>query len=198
MRRPFKFPRRPLKARPLTEDADRVRVFEANKIWLEHHLNDAVDGEKYVIDFALLTLRTLSIANGGAIVALMTFAGHFPELIRSQTPLWWSFILFGGGLSFTLASMLYAYLSQGIGHVVVARMSHRTYFDVIASGQLGAKDAFVASLKKASTQVERDEDRERVLAGILATHAVVSGVAAFCAFVGGAGTAIGAVLSTVP
>jgi hypothetical protein len=165
-------------------EADRLRLFETNKLWMEHHLAASTDGQKYVIDFALLTLRTLSIVNGGALIGMLTFIGNFPAFADAGSPIWWSFILFGGGLAFTLASMLYAYLSQGVMSVMTHRVGYRMYFDTLASGQF-TDASFRRQLGNISSNESREEDSERVISSILANHAIAAGISGFAAFCAG-------------
>mgnify|MGYP007059379827 CR=1 FL=1 len=172
--------------------SDRLRLFETNKAWMGHHLSASLEGQKYVIDFALLALKTLSIVNGGALIGMLTFIGNFPNFAQANSPIWWAFILFGGGLAFTLASLLYSYLSQGFASAMTHRIGYRSYFDTIASGQVAESAPFRHQLSVFAARQNREEDRERVLANTLASHAITAGVCAFAAF--GAGILLAAVI----
>lgn len=61
---------------------------------------------------ALLGLKTLSLVHGGALVGMLTFVGHYPELIRSRLGIVTAFIMFSFGLALALLAMLLAYSAQ--------------------------------------------------------------------------------------
>jgi len=84
-------------------DLDKARV--------EALYRSQAERSKFVIDFALLGLRSLVLVNGGALIAMLTFLGHNQELaIRRE--LWSGFGWLVVGLGAALGSIVCAYLSQ--------------------------------------------------------------------------------------
>jgi len=93
------------------------QTHELNKIYAEHHFDEAKDGNKYVVDFALLGLRSLFILNGGAIVGLFTFIGNIKNQAGSLVKinmhlLFIGFGIFSFGLLLAIFSCLFAYFCQ--------------------------------------------------------------------------------------
>jgi sterol desaturase/sphingolipid hydroxylase (fatty acid hydroxylase superfamily) len=82
------------------------------RIRYEQSVKGAIDRSRAVVDFALLGLRGLTIVNGGALIGLITFLGHYEDVPRTHTGLWWAFGLFVVGLSFSFLAILFSYLAQ--------------------------------------------------------------------------------------
>jgi len=66
---------------------------------------------RYSVEYAQQGVRALFLANGGAIIALLTFAGN-SKAVNEPRALFWSFIWFGSGLALSLATYIVAYISQ--------------------------------------------------------------------------------------
>lgn len=76
------------------------------------------DAEKrigYQVDLAQSALKTLTLANGGAIVALFTLLGNLDKAKLAIDPnlIWWAFAAFVIGLIATFISYFGAFFSQG-------------------------------------------------------------------------------------
>jgi hypothetical protein len=66
---------------------------------------------RYQVDFAQAALKNLHLANGGAILALLTFLGN-TDFDFNFKAIWWAFVWFGVGLFSSLSSYFGAYFSQ--------------------------------------------------------------------------------------
>jgi hypothetical protein len=66
---------------------------------------------KFQVEFAQGVLRGLTLANGGALIALFTFIGNTGTR-HNGASLWWAFGSFGAGLVLTLLSSMEAFFSQ--------------------------------------------------------------------------------------
>ena len=84
---------------------------EITKTRIEAFYRAAHDRSRFVIDFALLGLRSLVLVNGGAIVAMLTYLGHY-QVVSLHTSLWVGFTLLLLGLGVALVTNALAYISQ--------------------------------------------------------------------------------------
>lgn len=76
---------------------------------------DAADRLKHQVDLAQATIRSLTLINGGAIVALFTFIGNLDAngaLLVDPPQIKRAFLAFAFGLMFAMASSFGAFLSQ--------------------------------------------------------------------------------------
>jgi hypothetical protein len=76
---------------------------------------------------ALQGLKTLSLAHGGALVGMLTFIGHYPELVGSRSGVVTAFVMFSLGLTDTLLAMLLAYSAQLSFHRRCWTVAERLY-----------------------------------------------------------------------
>ena len=93
---------------------EKWREDTARKIALEEYkvnTEEAMERLKYQFEFSQAVLRNLQIANGGAMLALLTFIGQGEDRIASNA-IFWSFVWFSIGLASSLTSYFGAYLSQ--------------------------------------------------------------------------------------
>jgi len=97
-------------------DADPQRMherrLELTKIRASHLYEITRDSERAVIAFATLGLKSLLLANGGALVALLTFLGNVQGFPSARVAIWWAFALFVAGLFLALISVVFAYFAQ--------------------------------------------------------------------------------------
>lgn len=63
-------------------------------------------------DIATLGLRSVLLANGGALVALLTFVGNAQNTVRAPELMWWAYSMFGLGLFAALLSTFCAFQTQ--------------------------------------------------------------------------------------
>lgn len=80
---------------------------EANRRWDE--TNDRL---RYSVEYAQSGMKGLFLANGGAIISLLTFIGNTEREI-SPVGIRWAFVWFTIGLIATIGAYLAAYLTQG-------------------------------------------------------------------------------------
>lgn len=66
----------------------------------------------YSIGFAQSGLQTLSLINGGALVALFGFVASSSAVTFDLAALWWAFGFFAAGLVFNICAYLGAHISQ--------------------------------------------------------------------------------------
>lgn len=114
-------------------------VNDTNLDWEDFKLrHDAAVG------YAQSTLKTLTLANGGAIVALLTFIGNVEIEIDSRS-IFYAFVWFSVGLSLTILAHGLAYLVQeAYLNAASARMHNSSAQTNQANGRGGALIAFAA------------------------------------------------------
>lgn len=78
----------------------------------ERHWNEASDRLRLANDYAHGGLKGLFLANGGAIVALLTFLGNAKTLNHNSVELWCGFFSFSIGLGSVLAAYIAGYVSH--------------------------------------------------------------------------------------
>lgn len=74
--------------------------------------SDVMERLRFQADFAKVAWQSLSLVNGGAIVALFTFIGHAKPELNSQSHLWVGFVCFAVGLAINIASIVFGFMSQ--------------------------------------------------------------------------------------
>src|SRR3954471_9041 len=72
---------------------------------------DTLERLKFQADFAKVAWQSLSLVNGGAIVALFTFIGNAKPTL-DQHLIWIGFECFAFGLAINIASVLCGFMSQ--------------------------------------------------------------------------------------
>src|SRR5690242_19738278 len=72
---------------------------------------DLLERLKFQASFAEIAWRSLTLVNGGAIVALLTFVGNAKPDVNANW-LWDAFVAFCFGLAFCIASILTGFLAQ--------------------------------------------------------------------------------------
>lgn len=72
----------------------------------------------YSIGFAQSGLQTLSLINGGALVALFGFVASSSAVTFDLAALWWAFGFFAAGLVFNICAYLGAHLAQDRYYIV--------------------------------------------------------------------------------
>jgi hypothetical protein len=145
------------------------------RIRYETHLRGAVEGSRAVIEFALLGLRGLTIINGGALIGLVTFLGHYEEYPVAAGWLMWAYVFFVIGLCASFAAILCSYLSQ-------------TYFSwfELANSERDAQE--IAGIDSTEKRKKASEDHK--LGMIARGWAIFSAVASIVMFAAGAFTAL--------
>lgn len=85
---------------------------DEEKRMLDHHLSDAIERIKSQNEFSQSAFRALLLINGGAIVAMLTYAGNVlkPDGVANLTL---AFVGYASGLLCTVIAMIAAYFSQG-------------------------------------------------------------------------------------
>ena len=95
-------------------------------------------------DFAQIATRSALIANGGALIAMLTFLGN-----SQRTPhgcaIWLSFAFFVGVLLAALLTVLFAYQTQSAYGRQEAAGSDKIYFHLIGDVQIAASEDFEES-----------------------------------------------------
>src|SRR5687768_3865329 len=76
-------------------------------------LNDAAARIRFQHEFALAGFRTLVLINGGAIIALLTYAGNVLDRAGASS-LGGAFLFYAAGLSTTTLAYVFAYYSQAM------------------------------------------------------------------------------------
>lgn len=129
-------------------------------------------------EFSLAAFRGLTLANGGAIVALFTFIGNSHEGYDSLR-IWLAFGCFVAGLALTLASTMIAFIAQSYF------MKHgvSTLWEI--QGIIHSKPVDYGKAKK----------REMMVGNIAEGIAVGAAVLALLSFVSGAAFALAGVLA---
>lgn len=83
-----------------------LALLEGQRRW-----DETSDRLRYSVEYAQAGLKGLFLANGAAIIALLTFVGNTRRQVESVA-LWWSFSWFALGLAAVLAAYICAYVSQ--------------------------------------------------------------------------------------
>jgi hypothetical protein len=94
---------------PSLPDQDLER--EISRLDYEASIKQASDRLHFQQEIGLAAIKSMMIANGGAILALLTFLGNH-QADFDAVALKWAFGCFTGGLLFTLASYIGGYFSQ--------------------------------------------------------------------------------------
>lgn len=144
---------------------------------------EMIERLKFQVAFADGALKSLMLANGGALIALFTFIGNLAG--KTSAPitfnmglLWLSFTAFALGLAGTLVASLCAFMSQG--HYYEVAMREASFFQTRSeTGTTPDLDPRLAPLARG---------RWWEIGGIL------SAVLTMTLFVIGAGLALGAVI----
>jgi hypothetical protein len=145
---------------------------DLDKMRAEHFYKASLERSKLVIDFALLGIRSLIIVNGGALVALLTFLGHY-ENTAIQNDLWLAFGYWSAGLACALATIVFAYITQ----------QTLTY-----SEHAGAQFIFFnvyRGMERAEKEQRREHEHYHELGGVLQIAGIQSALVSFAMFVVG-------------
>lgn len=103
---------------------------QLNQIRMSYLYDATKLSEQATVDLAISGLKSLLIANGGALIALLTFIGNFYEQPTVQQGLWWAFGLFAVGLVSALFATLFAYFSQGEASNQSYQSAERIFFSL--------------------------------------------------------------------
>ena len=95
-----------------------LAIKEADRRW-----NEASERLKYATGYAQAGLKGLFLANGAAIVALLTFIGNAKEMRFDSLGIWWAFALFSSGVATVLATNILGYVSQALYMQASLRLS---------------------------------------------------------------------------
>jgi hypothetical protein len=89
------------------------RTIENAKLDHAEHVAELAERRSYQLQLATMVLRGLTLANGGAIVALFTFLGNGGSAMHVRTQqIWIAFALFVAGLTFTIFAAFCGFLAQ--------------------------------------------------------------------------------------
>ncbi len=146
----------------LTDQQRQVAEADAQRWW-----ESADDRLRYSVEYAQAGIKSLFLANGGGILALLTFAGNAPK-IAEPIALFWSFIWFGLGSAFALVIYIAGYLSQA---------------HVMQSDYMRSRQATADALGVAREYDPTETDRRSVAAEKIG---MVCAVLSLCLFVLGA------------
>lgn len=92
----------------VVSEEDRIAVA---KLDYAHNIAEVNQRLGFQQELAIEALKGLTLVNGGAIIALLTFIGNSSAAL-DRTPLWWSFLCFGLGIGLSLAAYIGGYFSQ--------------------------------------------------------------------------------------
>ncbi|USA40213.1 hypothetical protein NCF86_03390 [Pelagerythrobacter marinus] len=140
----------------------------------EEKLADAHDRVRFQHEFSLAGFRSLILINGGAIIALLTYAGNALDR-QDATQLQSAFLWYVAGLVTTTAAYVFAYFSQGAYMAV-------TYTE--AMQQLG--------LHGTGAEEKRKSERQERYGGVFISIGVLLVVASLLSFVMGSISAMNA------
>ena len=96
---------------------------------------------EYTVQYAQAGLRSLFLANGGAVIALLTLVGNTGREVGANG-LFWSFIWFGAGLGCCLAAYFFGANSQD--HLMNAAFNeaHKAIAEATESGETFDPDSW--------------------------------------------------------
>ena len=134
-------------------------------------------------DFAQLCIRLLSFTHGGALIGMLTFIGHYPDLITARTPLLTALVFFSLGLFLTLVTAVLGYIAQQIFTFQEAAGAEKHVAD--AQGEDGANN-------------EDAEHNYYNLGRRFQVAATLVGIVAGLLFILGVGAAVVALLNSAP
>lgn len=103
-------------------DQEQVVVTELALLEGQRRWDETTDRLRYSNEYAQAGLKGLFLANGAAIIALLTFVGNSKRAI-DPSGLWWSFAWFSVGLAMVLFAYICAYLSQDLIMKAVFKLS---------------------------------------------------------------------------
>lgn len=106
-----------------------LALLEGQRRW-----DETADRLRYSVEYAQAGLKGLFLANGAAIVALLTFVGNTHRQVEAIA-LWWSFIWFALGLATVLAAYICAYVSQSEIMQAVFKQSRAAESAAFKTGQ---------------------------------------------------------------
>lgn len=78
---------------------------------IDFYTEDAADRLRFQHEFSVAGFKTLILINGGAVIALLTFAGNATDKIAA-TSLRWAFAGYIAGLTAVVLAYLFAYFGQ--------------------------------------------------------------------------------------
>jgi hypothetical protein len=159
------------------------RRLELTKIRATHLYEESRESDRAVIQFAMTGLRSVLVANGGALIAMLTFIGNFRAFPTAKEALWVAFGSFVAGLFFSLLAVVFSYFAQSA---------------VSAQQNASAEKIFFHEYRDQSKLAEEQSTDEAKYARSGTWLRIVAIVAAFCsalAFALGSGSAIAALMS---
>jgi hypothetical protein len=95
------------------DDAEKIK--EIAKLDYAAYRAESSERLKYQIDLAQNCIRSLTLINGGAIVAIFTLIGNMSDrssFLIDPARIWWAFGSFSAGLAFSIAAWFGAFFSQ--------------------------------------------------------------------------------------
>ena len=92
----------------MTPEQKEVARAEGQRWWDSAH-----DRLRFSVEYAQAGIKALFLANGGGILALLTFAGNSGAVVEPRA-LFWSFVWFGIGCFSALSIYIAGYVSQGL------------------------------------------------------------------------------------
>jgi hypothetical protein len=90
----------------LTDQQKQIAEADAQRWW-----ESANERLRFSVEYAQAGIKSLFLANGGGILALLTFAGNAAKIAEPRA-LFWSFVWFGLGCAAALVIYIAGYLSQ--------------------------------------------------------------------------------------
>lgn len=101
---------------------------------IDFYLEDATDRLRFQQEFSIQGFKTLILINGGAVIALLTYAGHADDrLVANNLP--WAF----GGYIFGLVTAVLAYLTAYAGQALIMQHSGSAALALITDQELDQK-----------------------------------------------------------
>ena len=126
-----------MEVRPSVPSKSTLTDAENAKVSFDEYMKEASSRLQYQMDLAQSLLRALTLGNGGAILALLTFIGNTDAAV-DQSNIWWAFLFYGVGLVSVFSGYIAGFFSQQCFYVSTlcqAWNAQATY-----TGQVGEHD----------------------------------------------------------
>lgn len=112
-------------------------VADSAKLSFDEYMKEASSRLQYQMDLAQSLLRALTLGNGGAIIALLTFIGNTDAAIEQHT-IWWAFLSYGAALVCVFSAYIAGFFSQQ--YFYVSTLYEAWNEQATLAGQVGSYD----------------------------------------------------------
>jgi hypothetical protein len=110
---------------------------DSAKLSFDEYMKEASSRLQYQMDLAQSLLRALTLGNGGAIIALLTFIGNTDAAVEPVN-IWWAFLLYGAGLVGVFAAYIAGFFSQQ--YFYMSTLHEAWNEQATLAGQVGSYD----------------------------------------------------------